>query len=231
IPQPAFSVNPASWTFLRMLSIESRMVPDTVQLIVEVAGLCSSAPALEVTRPAGMAPRRSAHRKRSFQWSRTSSRSTSASARATRLYVSSIVLSMGAPSLALRRYFLSQISSDASWNGMASISFGSIFTTVFMCSAALRLSLARPLYGSQGIRPAQKFAVRRVTGLPARCSCSRKPPEPPRTPDLVEPPRGHKILCRGKEPNEHSGRRQDSRTYFIGQNLPCKNSGLQQYWL
>jgi hypothetical protein len=49
-----------------MPSIESSMVPDTVQLIVEVAGLCSSAPALEVMRPAGHAPRRSAHRKRSF---------------------------------------------------------------------------------------------------------------------------------------------------------------------
>jgi hypothetical protein len=43
--------------------MESRMVPDTVQLIVEVAGLCSWAPALEVMRPAGIAPRRSAHRK------------------------------------------------------------------------------------------------------------------------------------------------------------------------
>ena len=41
--------------------MESRMVPDTVQLIVLVAGLCASAPALEVTRPAGIAPRRSAH--------------------------------------------------------------------------------------------------------------------------------------------------------------------------
>ena len=32
----------------------------TVQLIVEVAGLCSWAPAFEVTRPAGIAPRRNA---------------------------------------------------------------------------------------------------------------------------------------------------------------------------
>jgi len=31
------------------------MVPETVQLMVDVAGLCSSAPALEVTRPAGIA--------------------------------------------------------------------------------------------------------------------------------------------------------------------------------
>src|SRR5205085_132826 len=43
-----------------MSSIESWIVPETVQLMVEVAGLCSSAPALEMMRPAGMAPRRSA---------------------------------------------------------------------------------------------------------------------------------------------------------------------------
>ena len=64
--------------------MESRIVPDTVQLIVEVAGLCSWAPAFEVTRPAGIAPRRSAHAKRSYQCSRMDSGSTSASARATR---------------------------------------------------------------------------------------------------------------------------------------------------
>ena len=64
MPQPAFSVRPASCTFFRMSSIESRIVPETVQLMVEVAGLCSSAPAFEVTRPAGIAPWRSAQRKR-----------------------------------------------------------------------------------------------------------------------------------------------------------------------
>ena len=32
------------------------MVPDTVQLIVDVAGLCASAPAFETMRPAGTAP-------------------------------------------------------------------------------------------------------------------------------------------------------------------------------
>src|SRR6185437_14263435 len=70
MPQPAFSVRPASWTFSRMSSIESVMVPDTVQLIVDVAGLCSRAPALDVMRPAGIAPWRSAHRKRSCQRAR-----------------------------------------------------------------------------------------------------------------------------------------------------------------
>ena len=47
------------------------MVPDTVQLIVDVAGLCSCAPAFEVMRPAGIAPRRSAHRNCSYQCSRS----------------------------------------------------------------------------------------------------------------------------------------------------------------
>ena len=65
--------------------MESPTVPDTVQLIVEVAGLCSSAPALEMMRPAGIAPWRSANTKRSNHRARFSAVcSTSASARATR---------------------------------------------------------------------------------------------------------------------------------------------------
>ena len=60
MPQPALRVRPASWTFLRMSSIESRTTADTVQLIVDVAGLWSCAPAFEMMRPAGTAPRRSA---------------------------------------------------------------------------------------------------------------------------------------------------------------------------
>ena len=42
-------------------------MPDTVQLMVDVAGLCAHAPALDVMRPAGMAPLRSAHKNRSCQ--------------------------------------------------------------------------------------------------------------------------------------------------------------------
>ncbi|MBS1269828.1 MAG: hypothetical protein MAG794_00780 [Gammaproteobacteria bacterium] len=62
------------------------MAPDTVQLIVDVAGLWSRAPAFDMMRPAGMAPRRSAQVNRSYQSSFfASSRSTSASAWATRL--------------------------------------------------------------------------------------------------------------------------------------------------
>src|SRR4029077_1797977 len=43
-----------------------------------------------------------------------------------------MVLSTGVPSLADKRYFLSQISSDASWKGIASTSLCSSLTTLFM---------------------------------------------------------------------------------------------------
>src|ERR1700747_1334172 len=59
---------PARVPLARMPPIDSSIVPDTVQLIVDVAGLCSSAPAFDVTRPAGIAPRRSAQRNRSYQY-------------------------------------------------------------------------------------------------------------------------------------------------------------------
>ena len=66
-----------------MSSMESRIVADTVQLIVDVAGLCARAPAFETILPAGMAPLRSATRNFSHQCSRFSGViSTSESARA-----------------------------------------------------------------------------------------------------------------------------------------------------
>src|SRR3982751_2741972 len=43
-----------------------------------------------------------------------------------------MVLSTGVPSLADKRYFLSQMSSDASWKGMASTSLCSSLTTLFV---------------------------------------------------------------------------------------------------
>ncbi len=98
--------------------MESWMVPDTVQLMVEVAGLCPRAPALEMIRPAGMAPLRRAQRKRPYQCSREALSSTSARARATRCQVPSTLASTGVPSLLLSRYFLSQISCDASCRAM-----------------------------------------------------------------------------------------------------------------
>ena len=137
MPQPAFSVSPASCTLFRMSSIESWMVPDTVQLIVEVAGLCASAPAFDMMRPAGIAPLRSAQRKRSYSASRCAGSSTSASVLATRASVSSMVASIGVPSLAVNRYFRSHMSSDASWNGISSTSLCSILTAVLIFSAML----------------------------------------------------------------------------------------------
>src|SRR5512137_266982 len=49
--------------------------------------------------------------------------------------------SIGVPSLAVRRYFLSQMSRDASWNGMLRASRGSIFTAVLIAATRLRFHL------------------------------------------------------------------------------------------
>src|SRR5882672_2903754 len=53
---------------------------------------------------------------------------------------------MGVPSLAARRYFLSQMSSEASWNGMLDIScgsWGSSLTTVFILLPILPKNIAK----------------------------------------------------------------------------------------
>ena len=97
-----------------MPDILSSTMPDTVQLIVEVAGLCSRAPALEVIRPAGIAPRLNAHRNFSYHSSLLAGISTSAKALATRIKESSISLSTCSPCFDFKRYFLSQISSETS---------------------------------------------------------------------------------------------------------------------
>jgi hypothetical protein len=45
--------------------------------------------------------------------------------------------SMGAPDLETRRYFLSQMSSDASWNGMLRASLECNFTAVLIAATRL----------------------------------------------------------------------------------------------
>src|SRR5688572_889363 len=57
-----------------------------------------------------------------------------------------MVLSTGVPSLADKRYFLSQMSSDASWKGMASTSLVSSLTTLFM--DGYRSPMFRPVLNS-----------------------------------------------------------------------------------
>ena len=90
MPQPAFNVSPASVTLSSMPTIESWIEPETVQLIVDVAGLYSEAPALDIIRPAGIAPDLNAQRNFSFHSSFLSDVSTSAKAEATLLKVASI---------------------------------------------------------------------------------------------------------------------------------------------
>ncbi|MNR13244.1 hypothetical protein D3C85_1296390 [compost metagenome] len=101
-----------------MSSIESWMVPETVQLMVEVAGRRSCAPALATMRPAGMAPLRSAQRNCAYQCSRSLGASTSATARATRRQVASMSASTGVPSGSSSWYFCAQMSAAAACSGM-----------------------------------------------------------------------------------------------------------------
>src|SRR5690554_3232993 len=113
MPQPALRVSPASTFLYRMSCMESSMVPDTVQLMVEVAGLYSLAPALAVMRPAGMAPFSRAQRNCLRQCAFCLG-SSADSASATRPQVPLTVWSTFSPLWSLRRYFWSQMSQDAS---------------------------------------------------------------------------------------------------------------------
>src|SRR5690554_6879791 len=89
--------------------------------MVEVAGLCASAPALEVIRPAGMAPFLRAQAKFFICSVRTLLFSTCAKAVATRWYVALMSLSTGSPVLVLSWYLLLQMSSEASCIGIVVI--------------------------------------------------------------------------------------------------------------
>src|SRR5690554_670931 len=104
-----------------MSFMESLTVPETVQLMVDVAGLCASAPAFEVMRPAGIAPFFRAQAKSFICLARTDLSSTSARALATRSYVSLILWSTGSPVLDLSWYLLAQISNEASCIGIVVI--------------------------------------------------------------------------------------------------------------
>src|SRR5512135_316532 len=53
-----------------------------------------------------------------------------------------MVWSMGVPSFAERRYFLSQMSREASWKGMLRASLGSIFTAVLIAATRLPMQAA-----------------------------------------------------------------------------------------
>src|SRR6267142_6352736 len=64
-----------------------------------------------------------------------------------------MVLSMGDPSLADRRYFLSQMSSEASWKGMLETSCGSSLTTVFIFLSSLPKKLPEERRPARAMRP------------------------------------------------------------------------------
>jgi len=122
---------PASCTFDRMSSMESWIFPETVQLMVEVAGLYSCAPALEMMRPAGTAPRFSAQRNLSYQCCCFSAVSSmSARVRATRVKVPSTQRSTASPTLFFSCYLRCQISSEAGCSGISMRSIDSFLGDV-----------------------------------------------------------------------------------------------------
>src|ERR1044072_2871204 len=96
-----------------------------------------------------------------------------------------MVLSTGVPSLADKRYFLSQMSSDASWKGMASTSLCSILTTLFMdgylSPEVLGLS-KRPQSPNREKRKTPPLQYLQVNASLFERSLSDDPHSPPRLP-------------------------------------------------
>src|ERR1700728_2543725 len=101
---------------------------------------------------------------------------------------------MGVPSFAVRRYLLSQISSEASWKGTESMSLGSIFTTVFMDGRRSAIAVFSP-----GPFPRNEESDARRAGHPV---------EPPPTLRYCIASAKHKILCRGQKIRDAFGPRQ-----------------------
>src|SRR5690625_52805 len=151
MPQPALRVSPASTFLCKISCMESTMVPDTVQLMVEVAGLYSLAPALAVMRPAGMAPFSSAQRNCLRQCAFCLG-SSSARASATRSQVPLTVLSTLSPWWSLRWYFWAQMSQEAScsasnskvgcWSGVSLLDL--LFAEDYFVEEARRISRLWP---------------------------------------------------------------------------------------
>ena len=94
--------------------MESWIVSETVQLMVEVAGLCSRAPALEMILPAGVTPCLNAQRNSWYHSCRLFLSSTFARALATRFWCGPCSGQTQSPFLVLRQYLLSQISREVS---------------------------------------------------------------------------------------------------------------------
>src|SRR5687768_11276271 len=81
---------------------------------------------------------------------------------------------MGEPSFALRRYFLSQISSEASWNGMLLTSMGSSLIAVFMPAknSGLRAGRGR-LSPTDGPHDSRRKAPSKALGGPSDLGSGR----------------------------------------------------------
>src|SRR6185436_11800249 len=109
-----------------------------------------------------------------------------------------MVLSTGVPSLADKRYFLSQMSSDASWKGMASTSLCSSLTTLFM-DGYLSPEVLRTALRPQNVRTGERIKGRPNTCGSRRsarlCVCDRCQTTAISAPRLPNPPRWHRDVA------------------------------------
>src|SRR6185369_10350258 len=120
-----------------------------------------------------------------------------------------MVLSTGVPSLADKRYFLSQMSSDASWKGMASTSLCSSLTTLFMdgyLSPEVSGLFQNARTGGKNDPNPQFLEVSRVLYVGRLLSGSHHS-----SPQLPNPKMSrHNILCWGRESRHVKTSRQET---------------------
>src|SRR5262245_133387 len=125
-----------------------------------------------------------------------------------------MVLSTGVPSLADKRYFLSQMSSDASWKGIASTSLCSSLTTLFMDGylspevLGLFFKTPKPEPEKRKRRP-HACSSCRSTRLYVCGRCQTTAIPAPRLPSHQDVSR-HNILCWGRKPKYVKTARQET---------------------
>src|SRR5437660_12429530 len=104
---------------------------------------------------------------------------------------------------------------------MASMSLGSIFTTVFMNArrSAYFLTPTRRIAGHAQVNARVPRAASRTASVSFQNPAARKTAgtlkPPPRPRDAQAGLRERKILCRGQAPNEGEYGRQDSLQYYV----------------
>src|SRR5262245_14400978 len=119
-----------------------------------------------------------------------------------------MVLSTGVPSLADKRYFLSQMSSEASWKGIASTSLCSSLTTLFM-DGYLSPEVLRTVFSPKKPEPEKRTTLPVVATVCVVRTAVRQPPFLSPVLPIIKMSR-HNILCWGRKPKFDKTARQET---------------------